>query len=127
MSKSSDKSIFIHPFNFFIIQNITTITHYLNKDDPITAAYVLHDFMIWLDPEIKKVLDKEYKLLKRLVKGKQAISDGFVEELLDKVSVALHVAGYFSAAKWGITAKPTTMKDLRIRLEKAIYGAPKEE
>lgn len=118
----NDNSMFIHPFNFFIMQNIGSINGYLNNNNILDAGYVLHDFLMWLDPEIKDVLVNERQILKAMVQGKKPITEGFVYDLIDKVSLALHIAGYFTAAKWGVTTKPSNLKDLRIKLEKAVYG-----
>ena len=122
MSKrgSSDKTLFIHPFNFFIIENINTITHHMNNNNALTAAYILHDFILWLDPEIKDALQKEIKTLKNIVRGKNAVQEGFVDELIDKVSLALHIAGYFTAAKWGVPTKTTTMGNLQQKIKEAL-------
>lgn len=117
------KEPFIHPFNFFIVQSITEIKAALNQSRTSDAFKLLRNFIYFLDPEIKDVLQKEREEMERLNTNMKNLTNGMVYSLLEKVAISLHVAGYFEAAKYGPSTKTTTMKEMRIKLEKAIHGS----
>ena len=116
------KEPFIHPFNFFIVQTLTNIRFALDQSKITDAFKLLRNFIYFLDPEIKEVLKKERDEMEKLNNNIKALRHDMVYDLLDKVSIALHTAGYFDAAKFGPATKTTTMKEMRMKLEKAIHG-----
>jgi hypothetical protein len=121
-----NNQVFIHPFTFFLVEQMTEIKNLQNKSKIYEAQKRLFTLSFWLDPEIKTVLSEEIKQLANWQKNTNDMYTSNVLQMIDKFSTALHIAGYFSLAKYGPTTKNSKVPDLEKNLRIALHKKQEE-
>jgi len=126
--KKQNQNQFLHPFTFFIVSSIQDIYATMKENRITNATKKLFYFLYFLDPEIKNVLAEgaTFKKMSSMMENMSQVKREDFLDMLDKIMISLHVAGYFAAAKFGPTTKTTTMRDMEMKIREAVYDKKKE-
>jgi hypothetical protein len=91
---------FIHPFISFLVSGISEMRNLEARHNSLELLYYLNQFVIYLDPEIKKGLASDRQAMADMLVGKKAYTEGDVLKIVENVMDALHKAGYFAGARF---------------------------
>lgn len=84
-----------NPLIYYLVSNINAITECLNNNNTPLAHKRLINLMNFLDPKIKKTLEKEIHRLQEAKYGR-ALTDREFSVILNRIVDLLYEGGYFS-------------------------------
>jgi hypothetical protein len=94
------KELFINPYIGFLVSGMQAIREMIAAGQYSSALEYTRQYLIYLDPKIKKELHEERETLDRMITGNVGFTKEAFYEVLDKLLDALHDAKYFELAKF---------------------------
>jgi len=123
---SQRKEPFIHPFTYFLVQDgLSSIFDSVKMNDLGGALEKLYWLTGFLDKKMQIELKENIEEMENFHSNYGSFNRIEFRKIFTKIMRALHEEGYFLAAKRGPTTRPTEMKDMKMRLEKARYAKSK--